>query len=94
MFNAKLGPSHTIVAVEGQWPRKVVRACLFVSFLSRHIHSPVLSSTQFCRIKGCGGAGCLPSIILERLKLSQQIIYRRKENFRRVRIIKNIREIF
>ena len=31
--------------------------------------------THICRIKGCGGA-----IIFERLKLPQQIIYRRKEN--------------
>ena len=39
------------------------------------------STTQFCRIKGCGGAGCPPPpIIFERLKLPQQIIYRRKEN--------------
>ena len=39
-------------------------------------------STQFCRIKGCGGAGAPPppTIIFERLKLPQQIIYRRKEN--------------
>ena len=36
--------------------------------------------TQFCRIKGCGGAGCPPPIIFERLKLPQQIIYLRKEN--------------
>ena len=39
--------------------------------------------TQFCRIKGCGGAGCPPPpppIIFERLKLPQQIIYRWKEN--------------
>ena len=37
--------------------------------------------THFCRIKGCGGAGCPPPpIIFERLKLPQQIIYRRKEN--------------
>ena len=36
---------------------------------------------NFCRIKGCGGAGWpLPPIIFERLKLPQQIIYRRKEN--------------
>ena len=34
--------------------------------------------TQFCRIKGCGGAGWLPPIIFKRLKLPQQIIYRRK----------------
>ena len=41
-----------------------------------------LLNTQFCRIKGCGGAGCPPSppIIFERLKLPQQIIYRRKGN--------------
>ena len=38
--------------------------------------------TQFCRIKGCGGAGCPPPppIIFETLKLPQQIIYRRKGN--------------
>ena len=33
-----------------------------------------------CRIKGCGGAGWPPPIIFERLKLPQQIIYRRKGN--------------
>ena len=37
-------------------------------------------STQFCRIKGCGGVGCPPPIIFERLKLPQQIIYHRKGN--------------
>ena len=40
-------------------------------------------TTQFCRIKGCGGAGCPPPpppIIFERLKLPQQIIHRRKGN--------------
>ena len=39
-------------------------------------------TTHICRIKGCGGAGCPPPppIIFERLKLPQQIIYRRKEN--------------
>ena len=38
-------------------------------------------STHICRIKGCGGAGWPPPpIIFERLKLPQQIIYRRKEN--------------
>ena len=37
--------------------------------------------THICRIKGCGGAGWAPPpIIFERLKLPQQIIYRRKEN--------------
>ena len=36
--------------------------------------------TQFCWIKGCGGAGCPPPIIFERLKLPQQIIYRWKGN--------------
>ena len=37
--------------------------------------------TQFCRIKGCGGAPPPPPpIIFERLKLPQQIIYRRKGN--------------
>ena len=40
-----------------------------------------LINTHICRIKGCGGAGCPPPpIIFERLKLPQQIIYRRKEN--------------
>ena len=38
-------------------------------------------NTQFCRIKGCGGAGWPPPpIIFERLKLPQQTIYRRKGN--------------
>ena len=38
-------------------------------------------STQFCRIKGCGGAGWPPTNnFLKRLKLPQQIIYRRKGN--------------
>ena len=40
-------------------------------------------NTHICGIKGCGGAGCPPPpppIIFERLKLPQQIIYRRKEN--------------
>ena len=37
--------------------------------------------THICRIKGCGSAGWPPPpIIFERLKLPQQIIYRRKEN--------------
>ena len=41
-----------------------------------------LQNTHICRIKGCGGAGWPPPppIIFERLKLPQQIIYRRKEN--------------
>ena len=42
--------------------------------------TPTYIYTQFCRIKGCGGAGCPPPIIFERLKLPQQIIYRRKGN--------------
>ena len=38
-------------------------------------------TTQFCRIKGCAAVwGAPPPIIFERLKLPQQIIYRRKEN--------------
>ena len=38
-------------------------------------------NTHICRIKGCGGAGWPPPpIIFERLKLPQQIIYRRKDN--------------
>ena len=38
-------------------------------------------NTHICRIKGCGGPGWPPPpIIFERLKLPQQIIYRRKEN--------------
>ena len=38
--------------------------------------------THICRIKGCGGAGWPPPppIIFERIKLPQQIIYRRKDN--------------
>ena len=37
--------------------------------------------THICGIKGCGGAGWPPPpIIFERLKLPQQIVYRRKEN--------------
>ena len=37
---------------------------------------------EFCRIKGCGGAGCPPPspIIFERLKLPQQKIYYRNKN--------------
>ena len=31
--------------------------------------------------KGCGGAGWPPPIIFERLKLPQQIVYRRKAEF-------------
>ena len=42
--------------------------------------APTYIHTQFCRIKGCGGAGCPPLIIFERLKLPQQIIHRRKGN--------------
>ena len=53
------------------------------------------TNTHICRIKGCGGAGWPPPpIIFERLKLPQQIIYRRKRIYRRVRIIKNIGKIF
>ena len=40
--------------------------------------------TQFCRIKGCGGAGPPPPppppMIFERLKLPQQVIHHRKGN--------------
>ena len=40
------------------------------------------SYTQFCRIKGCGGAGCPPRpIIVEKFKLPQQIIYHWKGSF-------------
>ena len=42
--------------------------------------APTYIYTQFCRIKGCGCAWCPPPIIFERLKLPQQIIYRRKGN--------------
>ena len=54
-------------------------------FAARMLIQYIIISTQFCRIKGCGGAGCPPPpppppIIFERLKLPQQIIYRRKEN--------------
>ena len=50
----------------------------------KHLFHGYLCYTHICRIKGCGGAGCPPPppppIIFERLKLPQQIIYRRKEN--------------
>ena len=55
-------------------------------FILRIIGVPVWQAvvtiiTHICRIKGCGGAGWPPPpIIFERLKLPQQIIYRRKEN--------------
>ena len=41
-------------------------------------------TTQFCRIKGCGGAGCPPPppIIVERFTLPQQIIYTILQNKR------------
>ena len=43
--------------------------------------SQKIINTHICGIKGCGGAGWPPPpIIFERLKLPQQIIYRRKEN--------------
>ena len=45
------------------------------------VYSKPYCITHICRIKGCGGAGWPPQpIIFERLKLPQQIIYRRKEN--------------
>ena len=51
------------------------------SFGSKTKPPPFCSFTHICRIKGCGGAGWPPPpIIFERLKLPQQIIYRRKEN--------------
>ena len=37
-------------------------------------------TTQFCRIKGCDGAGCPQPISFEKFKLPQQIIYCRKGN--------------
>ena len=43
-------------------------------------------------MRWCGVAP--PPIIFERLKLPQQIIYRRKENLSGDRIIKNIGKIF
>ena len=46
-----------------------------------HASLKPIMCTHICRIKGCGGAGWPPPpIIFEKLKLSQQIIYRRKEN--------------
>ena len=46
-----------------------------------HVKFMQLEIGLFCRIKGCGGAGWPPPpIIFERLKLPQQIIYRRKGN--------------
>ena len=56
---------------------------LLMSFASRKTNEAFrpINSTHICRIKGCGGAGWAPPpIIFERLKLPQQIIYRRKEN--------------
>ena len=54
---------------------------LFSSILQQLLKF-LLNFTHICRIKGCGGAGgwLPPPIIFERLKLPQQIIYRRKEN--------------
>ena len=62
----------------------------FINSPGVHTHNKIENSscscqliyhTQFCRIKGCDGAGWPPPpIIFERLKLPQQIIYRRKEN--------------
>ena len=46
-------------------------------------HPPKINelNTHICRIKGLGRCGVAPPpIIFERLKLSLQIIYRRKEN--------------
>ena len=54
------------------------------SFEQRKLEKAILRHfpyTHICGIKGCGGAGWPPPpIIFERLKLPQQIIYRRKEN--------------
>ena len=73
--------------------QKIKRACLYSYLIRyqiiRHVvftkpFVPVFDHyiyTHICRIKGCGGAGWPPTpIIFERLKLPQQIIYRRKEN--------------
>ena len=52
-------------------------------------------NTQFCKKKDAAeGVAPPPPIIFERLKLPQQIIYRRKGIFQRVWIITNIGEIF
>ena len=48
---------------------------------TRPAYCSTFKYTHIFRIKGCGGAGWPPPpIIFERLKLPQQIIYRRKEN--------------
>ena len=65
------------------WPHW--RQFLAVKTAKKHLRSvaeDLISNTHICRIKGCGGAGWPPPppIIFERLKLPQQIIYRRKEN--------------
>ena len=53
-----------------------------ISVLESYLDIYLFKITHICRIKGCGGAGCPPPppIIFERLKLPQQIIYRRKED--------------
>ena len=73
-------------------PPTFIAWCVFVvSFLRENANLCLMSwlkvwswyatgYTKFCRINGCGGAGCPlhPPIIFERLKLPQQMIYRWK----------------
>ena len=56
--------------------------------------APTYIYTQFCRIKGCGGAGCPPPIIWKDLSYPNKLYIVGKGIYRRVRIIKNIEKIF
>ena len=67
------------------WPEIVKKRhnklCDNIYLSSSPYKTDSVTITHICRIKGCDGAGCPPPpIIFERLKLPQQIIYRRKEN--------------
>ena len=53
----------------------------YPSFCSKCPRKCKKNSTHICRIKRMRRCGAPPPIIFERLKLRQQIIYRRKENF-------------
>ena len=79
---------RTLRSLLRQWDGHQSKIFQFMIHVNMHISFPyfqstILKSTHICGIKGCGGAGCPPPpppIIFERLKLPQQIIYRRKEN--------------
>ena len=59
-----------------------------------------LQTTQFCRIKGCGGVGCHPPpsphppLIVKNLLYPNKLYIVGKGIYRRVRIILNIGKIF